>query len=298
MNWIKQLNAAIDYIENNLDAEISYGEIARIANCSIYNFQRMFSYIADKTLAEYIRSRRLTMAAFDVLRSNDRLIDIALKYGYESQDSFTRAFKAFHGIVPSAVRSETVQLKSCPKLSFQISVKGENHMKYQIEQWPAFKVAGFAHRIKTDEAFEIVPGLWDAAWKNGEIDRLYALFQSTDYRPSGFLGMAIGGQQGDCEDMDYFLGVTNHVDVENCTHAPALNGMDEIPIKAATWVVLEANGELPDAVQSIHKQFYSEWLPNSGYQLDDLPIIECYMQNNRQEVWIAVKNMAQEKRPS
>ena len=96
----------------------------------------MFSYIADKPLSEYIRNRRLTMAAFDLLNSTERIIDIALKYGYESQDTFSRAFKNFHSVLPSSVRNETVQLKSCPKISFQITIKGENHMNYKIKQWP------------------------------------------------------------------------------------------------------------------------------------------------------------------
>ena len=95
MDWIQHLNKAIDYIEENLDGTISYQKIAKIAGCSVYNFQRVFSYITDKSLSEYIRSRRLTLAAFDILNSSDRIIDIAVKYGYESQDSFTRAFKSF-----------------------------------------------------------------------------------------------------------------------------------------------------------------------------------------------------------
>ncbi len=147
MDWVKQLNEAIHYIEENLTTEISYETISKIAGCSVYNFQRMFSYIADKPLSEYIRNRRLTMAAFDLLNSTDRIIDIALKYGYESPDSFSRAFKSFHGVLPSSVRNETVQLKSCPKLSFQMTIKGAYHMNYQIEQWPAFKVMGISHKV-------------------------------------------------------------------------------------------------------------------------------------------------------
>ncbi len=290
MDWIKQLNKVINYIEENLDGDISYQEISKIAGCSVYNFQRVFSYIADKPLSEYIRNRKLTLAAFDILNTTDKLIDIAVKYGYDSQDSFTRAFKAFHGTLPSKVRNETAQLKSCPKLSFQIIIKGENHMNYQIEQWPAFKLAGIKQRIKTEQAFRTIPQIWDTAWKDGTMNRMIELFQKTDYRPAGFIGMSIGGQWGNSEDMDYFIGVTNHVDVENCKHISAPDGMEEIHIKAATWAIFEANGELPDAVQKIYKQFYSEWLPNSGYQLDDVPVIECYMQDNRQEVWIAIKN--------
>ena len=286
MNWAKQLNESINYIEENLAGEISYEAISKIARCSVYNFQRMFSYIADKPLSEYIRSRRLTMAAFDLLNSTEKIIDIALKYGYESQDAFTRAFKNFHSVLPSSVRNEIVQLKSCPRLSFQITIKGENHMNYQIEQWPALKVMGVLHKVKTSTAFEVIPKIWENAWKDGTMQRFIENFP--DYRPAGFLGIAAGGQWGNSEEMNYIIAVTSHVDVSECKHIPALEGMQEFSYPAATWAIFEANGELPDATQKVYKQFYTEWLPNSGYELADMPVIECYMQENRQEVWIAV----------
>ncbi|KEF36921.1 transcriptional regulator, AraC family [Schinkia azotoformans MEV2011] len=286
MDWVKQLNESINYIEENLTGEISYETISKIAGCSVYNFQRMFSYIADKPLSEYIRSRRLTMAAFDLLNCTEKIIDIALKYGYESQDAFTRAFKNFHGVLPSSVKNETVQLKSCPKLSFQITIKGVNHMNYQIEQWPAFKVMGILHKVKTSKAFKVIPKIWENAWEDGTMNRFIENFP--DYRPAGFLGIAAGGQWGDSEEMNYILAVTSHVDVPECKHITAHDGMQEFSYPEATWAIFEVNGELPSAIQKVYKQFYTEWLPNSGYKLADLPVIECYMQENRQEVWIAV----------
>jgi AraC family transcriptional regulator len=286
MDWVKQLNESINYIEENLAGEISYETISKIAGCSVYNFQRMFSYIADKPLSEYIRSRRLTMAAFDLINSTEKIIDIAVMYGYESQDAFTRAFKKFHGVLPSRVRNEIVQLKSCPKLSFQITIKGENHMNYQIEQWPVFKVIGILHKVKTSMAFEVVPKIWENAWKDGTMKRFMEIFP--DYRPAGFLGIAAAGQRGDLEEMNYIVAVTSHVDVPECECVSALEGMKEFSYPAATWAIFEADGELPNAIQKIYKQFYTEWLPNSGYELADLPVIECYMQENHQEVWIAV----------
>lgn len=286
MDWINKLNEAINYIEENLDKEVSYDIISSIAGCSVYNFQRMFSYIADKPLSEYIRCRRLTMAAFDLLNTTERIIDISLKYGYESQDSFTRAFKKFHGVLPSAVRNETVQLKSCPKISFQISIKGENYMNYQIEQWPAFKLMGISQKVKTSKAFEEVPKIWANSWENGTMQKFIENYP--DYRPAGFLGIAQGGQWGEAEEMEYIIAVTNFVDVPNYNHIPAIEGMEEFSYPSATWAIFEANGELPEATQRVYKQFYTEWLPNSGYGLADLPVIECYMQENKQEVWIAV----------
>ena len=116
----------------------------------------MFSYIANKSLSEYIRNRRLTLAAFDILNSKENIVDIAIKYGYTSHDSFTKAFQKFHGVLPSKVRTGTVMIKSCPKISFQITIKGDSHINYQIEQWPAFTISGIKKRIKTDEAFQVI----------------------------------------------------------------------------------------------------------------------------------------------
>lgn len=159
-------------------------------------------------------------------------------------------------------------------------------MNYQIEQWPAFKIMGISHRVKTSEAFEVTPRIWEKAWKDGTMKRFIDSFP--DYRPAGFLGISAGGQWGDSEEMNYIIAVTNHVDVSECKYIPPLEGMEEFSYPTATWAIFEANGELPSAIQKVYKQFYTEWLPNSGYALADLPVIECYMQENRQEVWIAV----------
>lgn len=286
MDWIKQLNQVMDYIDDNLQGEISYERIAEIACCSIYNFQRMFSYIAQTSLSEYIRSRRLTLAAFDMIKGNERIVDVSVKYGYDSQDAFSRAFRTFHGVLPSTVKKESVTVRSCPKLSFQIVVKGTDKMNYQIEHWPAFKVFGIANRIKTDKAFGLVPGIWERAWKDGTIQSFIKCFP--DYRPAGFLGIAAGGEWGNSEEMDYILAVTSHVDAPDCKHVPAPAGMKEYSYPAATWAIINADGALPNAVQEVYNKFYSEWLPSSGYKLSDLPVIECYMQEDRQEVWIAI----------
>ena len=287
MDWMKQLNEVMDYIDINLQSEISYDRISEIACCSIYNFQRMFSYIAQTSLSEYIRNRRLTLAAFDIIKGNERIIDVALKYGYDSQDAFSRAFRNFHGVLPSTVRNEPVMLKSCPKLSFQITMKGAEKMKYQIEQWPAFQVAGISHRIKTNRAFELVPQIWEKAWKKGTMKKFMQFFP--DYRPSGFLGIATGGGWGSTDERDYILAVTNHVDIPDCYHAPVPEGMTVFSYPAATWVIINADGEIPKAVQDVYQKFYSEWLPRSGYKLSDLPVFECYLQEDHQEVWIAVE---------
>ena len=120
MDWLDRFNAAIDYIENNLDNKIEYSSVARAACCSEFHFSRMFSSLTGISLSEYIRRRRLTKAAFDIQTSNEKIIDIALKYGYDSSDAFTRAFKKLHGVTPNAVIENSVQLKAFPRIPFKL----------------------------------------------------------------------------------------------------------------------------------------------------------------------------------
>lgn len=142
MDWLNRMNMAIDYIESNLADRISYDKAAQIACCSTYHFQRMFSSITDVPLSEYIRRRRLTLAAFDLQTSDIKVIDVAFKYGYESPEAFSRAFKKLHGVMPTSARDIGISLKAFPKMTFSISIKGDTEMKYRIEQREAFDVFG------------------------------------------------------------------------------------------------------------------------------------------------------------
>lgn len=125
MDALSSMNNALGYIEENLTGDIDYSEISRIAHCSEYHFKRMFSFLSGISLSEYIRRRRLTLAALDLRDSNIRVIDVAVKYGYRSADSFSRAFYSMYGILPSEARSENIQLKAYPRMTFQLSIKGD-----------------------------------------------------------------------------------------------------------------------------------------------------------------------------
>lgn len=134
MDTLENMKNAINYIEDNLDAEIEYAQVAQIALCSQYHFQRMFSFLIGIPLSEYIRRRRLTLAAFDLQNSNEKIINLALKYGYNSPDSFSRAFMAMHEVTPSKAREKGISLKAYPRVTFSLSIKGVVEMNYRIEQ--------------------------------------------------------------------------------------------------------------------------------------------------------------------
>ena len=162
MEWLKNFNSAVDYIEKNLDKEISYDEAARTACCSSYYFQRMFSYIAGISLSEYIRRRRMTQAAFELQQSEKKVLDIALKYGYTSPTSFNRAFHGVHGITPTAAKSTGITLNSYPALSLCFQVTGGEAMAYRMEERRAFRIVGIRIPLKEDmeENQRIVPLFW------------------------------------------------------------------------------------------------------------------------------------------
>lgn len=142
MEWLKRLGAAIDYIEENLDKEISYDEAAHIACCSTYYFQRIFSYVSGVSLSEYIRRRKMTQAAFELQRTDNKVIDVAHKYGYSSPTSFNRAFQSVHGIAPIAAKSMGCTLCAYPSIQFSIIVLGGSAMAYHIEEKKNIRIIG------------------------------------------------------------------------------------------------------------------------------------------------------------
>ncbi len=142
MEWIERLNEAMGYMEEHLADEIDMEKLGKIACCSSYHFQRMFTYMAGVPLSEYIRRRKMSLAAVDLQGKDRKIIDVAAKYGYSSPTAFNRAFQSVHGIAPSAVKNEGVSVKSFPPIQFKITVKGVEEMNYRIETKDAFRITG------------------------------------------------------------------------------------------------------------------------------------------------------------
>ncbi|MNJ33058.1 Transposon Tn10 TetD protein [compost metagenome] len=155
MEMLNLLRQAIDYMEDNLKNNIKIDDVAKAAALSKYHFQRMFHVLTGFTITEYVRNRRLTLAAEELTRPDSKVIDIALKYGYESPESFTKAFQRLHGVTPLVVKRNDVKLKAFPRLSFQIQIKGETEMNYRIVKQPASKVIGKTSSIGKDPFKEI-----------------------------------------------------------------------------------------------------------------------------------------------
>lgn len=259
------MNRAVEYMEEHLDGDIDMGQLSGIAHCSPYHFQRVFAYMSDMTLAEYIRRRRLTRAAFDLQNGGAKVIDVALKYGYDSPTSFSRAFQALHGVAPSAAKSEGARLVAYPPLSFQIQIKGASAMNYKIEQKGPFRLVGEMRtfRMENGENWVKIPQFWREVQTSGLPGKLVPLI---DHEPFGVLGASIG--DGTQNEFEYMIGVS--------TTQPAPAGLAVHEVPAYTWAIFECKGALPESIQEMSRRIMSEWLPTSGYEYAEGPDIEVY----------------------
>lgn len=282
MEWLEKLNQSINYLEDNLSETISYEHAAQIACCSTFHFQRMFSYMAGIPLSEYIRHRRMTAAAFDLMNSDMKVIDVAMKYGYESPTSFNRAFQSVHGVSPSAARSQGVVLKAFPRINFKISIIGDAEMEYKIEKKEAIRIVGVKERftMNVEESFAKVPVFWQETTRKGMIPQMCSVMNQ---EPSGVLGISACM---DGNEFDYYIGVASD--------KPVPEGMSELVIPACTWAIFESTGPMPDALQNLQKRIYTEWLPTSGYEYADVADIEVYPEGDqfsdsyKCEAWLPV----------
>ena len=274
MEWVEKLNQCMGYIEENLTQEIDPERLGRIACCWSYHFQRMFTYMAGVTLSEYIRRRKMSLAAEDLLGGGEKVVDLALKYGYSSPTAFNRAFQTIHG----AVRSEGLTVKSFPPIKFSISIQGGYEMNYRIESKPAFRIVGISTPLEREleKNFKSVPELWQRAASDGTIERLAGLM---DTPPMGLLGVSACGN---AEQWRYFIAVSSTRPAE---------GLEEYTVPACTWAVFPGEGT-NRSIQELEQRVVTQWLPGSGYEYADAPDVEVYLNadpdNAKFEVWIPV----------
>ena len=278
MDWIERLNNAIYYIEEHLTDKISYEHLGKIACCSSYHFQRMFTYMAGIPLSEYIRRRKMSLAAVDLQSGRKKIIDVAAKFGYSSPTAFNRAFKSIHGVAPSSVKNEGVSVKSFPPITFQITIKGVEEMNYRIETKSDFRIIGLSQPLNKsiEENFSIVPKMWQSAAVDGTIQELADLMNSN---PKGLLGVSACNNE---EEWKYFIAVSSTVETQK---------YEDYRIPAATWAIFSGSGT-NRTIQDLEKRIITEWLPTSGYEYANAPDIEVYLnpapQNAQYEVWIPV----------
>ncbi|MDV2581759.1 AraC family transcriptional regulator [Alkalibacillus haloalkaliphilus] len=281
MESLKQMNEAIEYIEKHLDGEIDYSQLAQKAQCSEYHFKRMFSFLAGIPLSEYIRRRRMTLAAMELNRGENKIIDIALKYGYSSPNSFARAFQQVHGLMPSEIKEQSYSLKSYPKLTFQLTVRGVDEMNVRMIEKEPFSIVGIKQKMKVmdnDVDPEVVK-LWESTTE----DTIQKLVELSDLQPSGILH-ALTDYTSDDQDeneseIDYFFGVAT----TRATPSP----YTRLEVSKHTWAIFEVEGDW-EAVETTWQRIYSEWFPSSKYEHVEGPEIVS-SKDEVSEIWIPVR---------
>ena len=284
MESLNKMMDAINYMEMKMEEKLDIKDIANVACSSIFHFQRMFHMLTGFTVAEYVRNRKLTLAAQELaISSNIRVIDVALKYGYDSPESFAKAFRKAHGITPSAARHPGANLKAFPCISFHLSLKGDKDMDYKIVQKEAFRVIGKAFKVSTREGENLkkIPEFWIECKSNGTCERICSI----DNRQN-MLGICMDFES-DKEQFSYMIAIE---DVNKSKDT----GFETREIPAATWAVFTSIGPMPHALQKVWERIFQEWFPSTGFEHADAPELEVYLpgdpssQDYKCEVWIPI----------
>ncbi|UUH71031.1 AraC family transcriptional regulator [Bacillus subtilis] len=287
MDLLKSMNGALEYIEENLANEIDFKEAAKLAFCSEYHLKRMFSFLAGISLSEYIRRRRLTLAAFELKDSSVKVIDIAIKYGYHSPDSFARAFQNLHGIKPSEARRNGHSLKAYPRMTFQLSIKGGSEMNYRIEEKEAFRIVGIKKRVPI--IFKGVNPEIASMWKSLDEEAINQLKNLSNVAPLGLISASTNFSEDRLEEkgeLDHYIGAAT---TKQCPHH-----LSQLEVPASTWAVFEAIGPFPETLQEVWGRIYSEWFPSSNYEQIEGPEIlwnehkDVTSPSFKSEIWIPI----------
>ncbi|MBM7578629.1 AraC family transcriptional regulator [Jeotgalibacillus terrae] len=286
MDTLKHFNEAVSYIEENLTDEIEMKEAARRARCSEYHFRRMFSFLAGVSLSEYIRFRRLTLAVSDL--QDHRVIDLAVKYGYQSADAFSRAFQSYHGVTPAEARTTNQALKSFSPMTFQLTIRGGDNMNVRIVEKDAFRMIGLKKRVPI--VFNGVNPEIEKMWHSLTAENIQELKQLSDIEPKGMISASVNFSEGRMEEkggLDHYIGVSS---TEVCP-----DHFDCLEVQASSWAVFEAVGPFPGTLQNIWGRIYSEWFPSNQYEQTEGPEILWNEQPDttapdfRSEIWVPVK---------
>ena len=283
MDWVNAIQSAIEYIECHITDDISAEDVADYVHISSFHFQKGFSMLCGYSIMEYIRNRRLALAGGELATTDEKVIDVAMKYGYNSPDSFAKAFSRFHGISPTMVRKSEAMIKTFAPLKLEISLKGGYLMKYKIVEKESFTVLAVAKKFNYQDCKKEIPVFWKEHYEKGN-----------DQYVCGMFGINIDEQMGH-DQFEYLI-------------ADIYNPIMEVPegfivktIPAFTWAVFSCDGPMPSALQDVNTKIFSEWLPAlkeyefaAGYCVEMYDAPDQYPkgtqdENYHSEIWIPIK---------
>ncbi|MFD7500630.1 GyrI-like domain-containing protein [Streptomyces sp. NPDC059850] len=285
---LERLNQAMEHIEGRLDQDLDAQELARIAATSEHHLRRMFSALAGMPLSEYVRRRRLTLAGAEVLAGRESLLAIAVRYGYGSGEAFARAFRAMHGIGPGEARRTGAALTSQSRMAFRLTIEGSSRMRYRVVDKADFTVVGLKTRVPLVHAgpnqaiMDFVRGIDPQT-----LERLEKL-SDQDQEPHGIVAVCDGMDPSRAEgtELDYHHGVI--------TSAPAPEGTTTLAVPSGTWAVFTTSGPVPQAIQELWRDVFTEWFPSNPYRTRTGPEIlrtrlSPEMTEADAELWLAVE---------
>ncbi|MDE5604194.1 MAG: AraC family transcriptional regulator [Eubacterium sp.] len=287
MNWANSIQNAINYIEEHLTENIDYDKVAKEAASSSFYFQKIFGILCGYSLGEYIRNRRLTLAGKELASSRSKVIDVAFKYGYNSPESFTRAFTKFHGISPADAKKSGSKLKTFSRLSVSLILKGGSIMNYKLIEKEAFTVLEKIEPHEIDDSVNknSIPAFWERSHQDGTVKTL--LEKTTD--KSFIFGICYGDSPSDKKTFDYSIAALCDKNIE----IPKGFRINEIP--ARSWLVFECIGPMPNAIQNMWHKITAEFFPSSDYtptyemDIEAYPAMDMNSDDYKCEIWIPVK---------
>lgn len=268
--WTEGIQNAIQYIEDNLTEETDIAKIAARAHVSPFYFQKIFGVLCGFTVGEYIRNRRLALAAEELSTSDIKVIDAAVKYGYDSPDSFARAFTKFHGITPSAAKEYGAKIRSFAPIRIKLTLEGGTIMDYKIVEKSAFTVMGRSRRFDAETSYSEIPKYWSEHYANGGADIV-----------GGMFGVCV---DGDGKSFDYIIADL----YQPWKKIP--DGCETRVIPAGLWAEFPWKGKCPKALQDVNTKMWGEWLPNcKEYELAGNYSVEVYFSETEGAIWLPVK---------
>ncbi len=277
MDWVKHMNDAIAYMEENLSGNLAPEDVAAQVYLSGSHFQRAFSVLTGMTVSEYIRNRRLSLAGQELAVRSAKVVDTALKYGYETPESFAKAFYRFHGVTPVQVKLYGAEFKSFNRLSIKIKLEGGTAMDYKIVKKDAFTVAVKRRLFDSETSGKEISLFWDAYMSDGSDEKVCGMYGICEHM----------GENG--REFYYDIGA------DWPEHKPLPEGFTLLTVPAATWAVFRCVGAIPHAIQKLWEEIYGEWAPQADYELLPGYEIELYTEGNTQsadyvsEIWLPVK---------
>ena len=297
MEWLTSIRGAVAYMEDHLTDDVSLDDVARVVHLSPFFLQRGFSLMTGYGVGEYLRNRRLCQAALDLQGTGEKVIDVAFRYGYETPESFTKAFTRFHGATPTQVR-EGAAMRSFLPLTIQISIQGGSKMEPKITPLFPFKLIGFQKVFTYEEAYSEIPKFWNETCEK-YANNVYAGNPPANPYEQALMDNCIG-EYGVCID-DLGSGQFRYLIAGKYTGGPVPEGMVLYEFPRGSWAVFDCIGPNPQTLQSVNTRIFQEWLPgNPDYELCGNATVEWYDCINGETtdpdyhsaIWVPVKRKA------